>query len=57
VSISYEGSKREIHTEGGALRCREAGSGAPLILLHGSAVGVNLRTAMMRTSANKKECA
>lgn len=57
MSISYEDSKREIHTEGGVLRCREAGSGAPLILLHGSAVGVNLRTAMMRTSANKKECA
>ncbi|OBG88367.1 alpha/beta hydrolase [Mycobacterium sp. E802] len=40
MDVDYEGSKREIQTEQGTLRYHEAGSGAPLILLHGSGIGV-----------------
>lgn len=40
MDISYEDSKREVRTEGGVIRYHEAGSGAPLILLHGSGIGV-----------------
>ncbi|MGW5152466.1 alpha/beta fold hydrolase [Rhodococcus koreensis] len=37
---SYEGSLREISTDGGVLRYHEAGDGPPLLLLHGSGPGV-----------------
>lgn len=40
MRVDYEGSKREIHTDHGVLRYHEAGSGPPLILLHGSGIGV-----------------
>lgn len=40
VGIDYDGSKREIRTDNGVLRYHEAGAGAPLVLLHGSGIGV-----------------
>lgn len=40
VEITYEGTRREIRTEHGILRYHEAGDGPPLILLHGSGIGV-----------------
>lgn len=39
--ISYEESKREVVTDEGALRYHEAGDGPPLLLLHGSGIGVS----------------
>ena len=39
--MSYEGTKREIVTDKGVLRYHEAGSGPPLLLLHGSGIGVS----------------
>lgn len=41
VDVTYEGSKREIATDKGVLRYHEAGDGPPLLLLHGSGIGVN----------------
>ena len=38
--MTYENSKRELQTDNGVLRYHEAGSGPPLILLHGSGPGV-----------------
>lgn len=38
---TYEGSKREIRTDEGVLRYHEAGDGPPLLLLHGSGIGVS----------------
>jgi pimeloyl-ACP methyl ester carboxylesterase len=40
VDVTYENSKRELQTDNGVLRYHEAGSGPPLILLHGSGPGV-----------------
>lgn len=39
--ITYEGSKREVVTDKGVLRYHEAGDGPPLLLLHGSGIGVS----------------
>ncbi len=41
MDVSYEGTKREIATTEGVLRYHEAGNGEPLILLHGSGIGVS----------------
>lgn len=41
MDASYEGTKREIATSKGVLRYHEAGDGEPLILLHGSGIGVS----------------
>ncbi|PBC42810.1 alpha/beta hydrolase [Rhodococcus sp. ACPA4] len=41
MDVSYEGTKREIATDKGVLRYHEAGDGPPLILLHGSGIGVS----------------
>lgn len=41
MDASYEGTKREIATDKGVLRYHEAGDGPPLILLHGSGIGVS----------------
>ena len=41
MDVSYEGTKREIATGKGVLRYHEAGDGPPLILLHGSGIGVS----------------
>lgn len=38
--MTYEESRRELQTDSGVLRYHEAGSGPPLILLHGSGPGV-----------------
>ena len=35
TEISYEDSKRELHTDQGVLRYHQAGDGPPLLLLHG----------------------
>ncbi len=40
TEISYEDSKRELHTDQGVLRYHQAGDGPPLLLLHGSGPGV-----------------
>ena len=39
--ITYEGSRREVVTDQGVLRYHEAGDGPPLLLLHGSGIGVS----------------
>ncbi|CAM3258783.1 Alpha/beta fold hydrolase [Prescottella defluvii] len=41
AEITYEGSKREVVTDKGVLRYHEAGEGPPLLLLHGSGIGVS----------------
>ena len=41
MDASYEETKREIATSEGVLRYHEAGDGEPLILLHGSGIGVS----------------
>lgn len=41
MDVSYEATKREIATAKGLLRYHEAGDGPPLILLHGSGIGVS----------------
>ncbi|MBA4021870.1 MAG: alpha/beta hydrolase [Gordonia sp.] len=40
MNVTYEESRRELQTDSGVLRYHEAGSGPPLILLHGSGPGV-----------------
>jgi pimeloyl-ACP methyl ester carboxylesterase len=40
VDVTYDNSSRELQTDQGVLRYHEAGSGPPLILLHGSGPGV-----------------
>ncbi|ORI18693.1 alpha/beta hydrolase [Rhodococcus sp. 1163] len=37
----YESTKREVATDQGVLRYHEAGEGPPLLLLHGSGIGVS----------------
>ncbi|QLY27980.1 alpha/beta fold hydrolase [Nocardia huaxiensis] len=41
MDVTYEGTKREVATEQGVLRYHEAGDGPPLLLLHGSGIGVS----------------
>ncbi|OQQ35632.1 alpha/beta fold hydrolase [Prescottella equi] len=41
VDVSFEGTKREVVTDTGVLRYHEAGDGPPLLLLHGSGIGVS----------------
>ncbi|MEV5833423.1 alpha/beta fold hydrolase [Nocardia sp. NPDC052112] len=41
MDVTYEGTKRELVTDQGVLRYHEAGDGPPLLLLHGSGIGVN----------------
>ncbi|MEV6773640.1 alpha/beta hydrolase [Nocardia sp. NPDC051030] len=41
MDVTYESTKREISTDQGVLRYHEAGDGPPLILLHGSGIGVS----------------
>ncbi|MEO3783938.1 alpha/beta fold hydrolase [Actinocorallia sp. B10E7] len=41
MDVSYEGTKRQIATDKGVLRYHEAGEGPPLLLLHGSGIGVS----------------
>lgn len=41
MDVSYEATKREIATDKGVLRYHEAGDGPPLLLLHGSGIGVS----------------
>ncbi|WP_228001114.1 alpha/beta fold hydrolase [Nocardia australiensis] len=41
MDVTYDGTKREVATDKGVLRYHEAGTGPPLILLHGSGIGVN----------------
>ncbi|RVW01700.1 alpha/beta fold hydrolase [Rhodococcus spongiicola] len=41
MDVTYEGTKREIATDKGVLRYHEAGEGPPLLLLHGSGIGVS----------------
>ncbi|MFI2474242.1 alpha/beta fold hydrolase [Nocardia xishanensis] len=41
MDVTYEGTKREIATGKGVLRYHEAGQGPPLLLLHGSGIGVS----------------
>jgi pimeloyl-ACP methyl ester carboxylesterase len=38
--LSYDGTVRELTTESGVLRYHEAGDGPPLLMLHGSGLGV-----------------
>src|SRR6476620_10539362 len=41
MDVTYEGTKREIVTDKGVIRYHEAGDGPPLLLLHGSGIGVS----------------
>ncbi|MGV9413666.1 alpha/beta fold hydrolase [Nocardia sp. NPDC003693] len=41
MDVTYEGTARELETDTGTLRYHEAGAGEPLILLHGSGIGVS----------------
>ncbi|NKS42746.1 alpha/beta fold hydrolase [Rhodococcus hoagii] len=41
TDLSFEGTKREVVTDAGVLRYHEAGYGPPLLLLHGSGIGVS----------------
>lgn len=41
MDVTYEGTARELNTSEGTLRYHEAGEGEPLILLHGSGIGVS----------------
>lgn len=41
MDVTYEGTKRELVTDKGVLRYHEAGEGPPLLLLHGSGIGVS----------------
>ncbi|NKR52552.1 hypothetical protein GS545_26010 [Rhodococcus hoagii] len=41
TDLSFEGTKREVVTDAGVLRYHEAGDGPPLLLLHGSGIGVS----------------
>ncbi|MGW0045056.1 alpha/beta fold hydrolase [Rhodococcus sp. NPDC003348] len=41
MDVTYEGTKREVATDKGVLRYHEAGEGPPLLLLHGSGIGVS----------------
>ncbi len=41
MDVTYEGTKRAIATDKGVLRYHEAGQGPPLLLLHGSGIGVS----------------
>ncbi|MGS2811355.1 alpha/beta fold hydrolase [Nocardia sp. MW-W600-9] len=41
MDVTYEGTARELDTDAGVLRYHEAGQGDPLILLHGSGIGVS----------------
>ncbi|MCU1643862.1 MAG: mhpC [Nocardia sp.] len=40
VAVTYENTKREVRTDQGVIRYHEAGDGPPLLLLHGSGIGV-----------------
>lgn len=41
VDVTFEGTRREVATAEGILRYHEAGEGPPLVLLHGSGIGVS----------------
>ncbi|WP_067563304.1 alpha/beta fold hydrolase [Nocardia acidivorans] len=41
MDITYENTRREIRTDQGVIRYHEAGDGPPLLLLHGSGIGVS----------------
>ncbi|MBQ7803128.1 alpha/beta fold hydrolase [Rhodococcus sp. (in: high G+C Gram-positive bacteria)] len=41
MTMTYESTKREITTDKGVLHYHEAGEGPPLLLLHGSGIGVS----------------
>ncbi|MEU4417938.1 alpha/beta fold hydrolase [Nocardia salmonicida] len=41
MDVTYENTLKTVHTDKGVLRYHEAGDGPPLILLHGSGIGVN----------------
>lgn len=41
MDVTYEGTTREVATGKGVLRYHEAGEGPPLLLLHGSGIGVS----------------
>ncbi|MFE3541922.1 alpha/beta fold hydrolase [Nocardia sp. NPDC059177] len=41
MDFTYEGTRRQLATDEGVLRYHEAGAGEPLILLHGSGIGVS----------------
>ncbi|WP_297617304.1 alpha/beta fold hydrolase [Nocardia sp.] len=40
MAVTYENTKREVRTDQGVIRYHEAGDGPPLLLLHGSGIGV-----------------
>ncbi|WP_327139637.1 alpha/beta fold hydrolase [Nocardia sp. NBC_01327] len=40
MDVTYESTKREVRTDQGVIRYHEAGDGPPLLLLHGSGIGV-----------------
>ncbi|NUS42248.1 MAG: alpha/beta fold hydrolase, partial [Mycobacteriaceae bacterium] len=41
MDVTYEGTLRELQTDQGVLRYHEYGDGPPLVLLHGSGIGVS----------------
>ncbi|MDH6679492.1 pimeloyl-ACP methyl ester carboxylesterase [Rhodococcus sp. LBL1] len=41
MDVTYEGTKRKVVTDKGVLCYHEAGDGPPLLLLHGSGIGVS----------------